>query len=99
MLMFAVKITRTWLPPDMIIMSDSAKQLLILELTVTWEERMRPRRGSIPSTRSCWKGAGGKAGKRAVNLWRWAAGSHFHLGGKEKGYLRSATEVTEKATR
>lgn len=89
----------------MIIMSDSTKQLLIVVLTVTWEERMNEankRKHAKYCTRSCWKSAGGKAGELAVNLWRWAAEnlhcSHFHLGSQEKGYLRSATEATEKAT-
>ncbi|XP_041934289.1 LOW QUALITY PROTEIN: uncharacterized protein LOC121697073, partial [Alosa sapidissima] len=34
------RITTTRLRPDMIIVSDSTKQLIILELTVPWEERM-----------------------------------------------------------
>lgn len=34
------RITSTRLRPDMIIVSDSTKQLIILELTVPWEERM-----------------------------------------------------------
>ncbi|CAM4610300.1 unnamed protein product [Leuciscus chuanchicus] len=34
------RIISTWLHPDMIIVSDSTKQLILLELTVPWEERM-----------------------------------------------------------
>ena len=39
-LKFPSRITSTRLRPDMIIVSDSTKQLIILELTVPWEERM-----------------------------------------------------------
>lgn len=39
-LKFPAKITSTRLRPDMIIMSESTKQLIMLELTVPWEERM-----------------------------------------------------------
>lgn len=38
-LKFPPRITSTRLRPDMIIVSDSTKQLIILELTVPWEER------------------------------------------------------------
>lgn len=39
-LKFPARITATRLRPDMIILSDSTKQLIMLELTVPWEERM-----------------------------------------------------------
>ena len=54
--------------------SDSTKQLIMLEVTVPSEEHWgRPTRGSTPSTRCWWTCARGKAGEPDVSLWRWAA--------------------------
>ena len=39
-LKFPERITRTSLRPDLVLTSDSTKQVVLLELTVPWEERM-----------------------------------------------------------
>lgn len=44
--MFPDTITSTMLRPDMILMSEATKQVVLLGLTVPWEDRMQERKRS-----------------------------------------------------
>ncbi|XP_053376493.1 uncharacterized protein LOC128547531 [Mercenaria mercenaria] len=82
-LKFPQEITVTHLRPDVVLWSASTKQVVMVELTVPWEERIE---GSFerklikyqaPQT-AAWREVGG----HGVFLWRWAAEDfrHNHCG-------------------
>ena len=111
-LKFPSRITSTRLRPDMIIVSDSTKQLIILELTVPWEERMdeaneRKRAKYQELVEECrrqgWKTRCeplevGCRGFAGRSLCRMF--TQLGLVGEAKWKaIRSATEAAEKATR
>ena len=111
-LKFPARITPTRLRPDMIIVSDSTKQLIILELTVPWEERMdeandRKRTKYQELVDDC-KRQGWRTHCEPLEVGcRGFAGRSLCkvytllglTGEAKKKAIRSATEAAEKATR
>ncbi|XP_063058826.1 uncharacterized protein LOC134452393 [Engraulis encrasicolus] len=106
------RITSTRLRPDMIIVSDSTKQLIILELTVPWEERMeeaneRKRAKYQELVEEC-RSQGWKTCCEPLEVGcRGFAGRSLCkvltmlglTGEAKRKAIRSATEAAEKATR
>ena len=80
-------ITQTRLRPDIILVSEATKQLLLLELTVPWEERMeeaqkRKREKYQELVEECWR-----------NGWR------TRCMAVEVGSRRFTSQAAEKASR
>lgn len=58
--------------PDTAPLSVSSMQVLLLELTVPWEEHMdEANEKSNPHIRSWWGSAGGETGRHAASLLKW----------------------------
>lgn len=63
-LKIARHITQSKLRTDIILVSEATKQLVLLELTVPWEDRMEEaQRERGRSSRSWWRSAGGMDGR------------------------------------
>lgn len=71
-LKFPARIRPKLLQPDMIIVSDSIKQLIILELRMPWEDCMEEA-DERKHVWCWWMSVKGKAGECTVNPWRWTA--------------------------
>lgn len=73
-LKFPQHITETSLCPDRIIVSEATKQLIVLKLTMSWEEHMEESNERKCAkyqelVEKCWEGAG----RRTMSQYRWAA--------------------------
>lgn len=74
-LKFPQHIAETSLWPDIIIVSEATKQLIVLKLTMSWEEHIEEANERKCAkyqelVEKCWEGAG----RRTMSQYRWAAG-------------------------